>query len=143
MKTILATALGVAVTLSALALPVHKAVAATAELATCVDLNRIDHTHVVDDRNILFYLRGGNIYLNRLAHAAIGLERNRPFMYRTSIGRICANDLITVLEDWGFGFTPGASSALGKFELIDEARADSLRSGEPAGVEIEPVELEE
>jgi len=88
-------------------------------------------------------MHGGNIYVNRLPHAAIGLDHNRPFMYRTSIGRICANDMITVLEDRGFGFTAGGSSALGKFERIDQARADSLRSREPASVEIEPVELEE
>lgn len=39
----------------------------------CVSLRRIDRTEVVDDRNILFHMRGGNVYLNNLPHKCPGL----------------------------------------------------------------------
>jgi hypothetical protein len=137
MKTILVTTLGA---LSALAMatgPAHGAEAdADAEVLDCVNLSRIDHTHVVDNRNILFYMRGGNIYLNRLSHAVPGLDRNDGFMYRTRMGRLCRVDTVTVLERWGFGLTEGASGTLGDFVLVDEARAEALRNGDLEG----PVE---
>jgi len=143
MKTLFATALGTAVTLGMLAAPVYAAdteVAPNPEPKSCLDLNRIDYTHVVDDQNILFYMYGGNIYLNRLPHPASGLDRHQPFMYRTSVSRLCNSDIITVLEDWGFGFTPGASTTLGKFLPIDAESANSLRRGEPIKVQAEPIE---
>jgi hypothetical protein len=138
-KTTLVTALGVLSAFSMMVGPAQTAGVADAETLNCVDLMRIDHTQVVDEQNILFYMRNGSVYLNRLSHRAPGLDRNRPFMYRTSIGRLCNHDTITVLETWGFGFTQGASSALGRFVLTDEAGVDALKSGQPAGVEIEPI----
>jgi hypothetical protein len=143
MKGLFATALGVAATLGALGTPAYGAGAAAApgsEAKSCVDLRHIDYTHVIDDQNILFYMYGGNIYLNRLPHPATGLDRHQPFMYRTSVSRVCKSDIITVLEDWGFGFTPGASTTLGKFEPIDAATANDLRHGRQVEVQAEPVE---
>jgi hypothetical protein len=94
----------------------------------CISLNRIDRTTVVDDRSILFYMRGGDIYLNRLPHRCPGLRWEETFMYRTSIGRLCDLDIITVLNNIGFGYSPGASCGLGMFFPISEATADQLRS---------------
>ena len=142
MKTLFATALGVAATFGALGTPAYAAGAAAApdsEAKSCVDLRRIDYTHVVDDQNILFYMYGGNIYLNRLSHPATGLDRHQPFMYRTNVGNLCKGEIITVLEDWGFGFTPGASTTLGKFAPIDAAAANDLRRGQQVEVQEEPV----
>jgi len=93
----------------------------------CVALMTVDRTDVVDNQNILFYMRNGDIYLNRLAHPVDGLDRNRPFLHQTSTGQICRGDIITVLEDWGFGFTAGASSTFGSFGPIDTASADALK----------------
>jgi hypothetical protein len=92
----------------------------------CMALMTIDHTEVVDNQNILFYMRNDDVYLNRLSHPVDGLDRNRPFLHQTSTGQICRGDIITVLEDWGFGFTAGASSTFGNFEPIDAASADTL-----------------
>lgn len=135
MKTILATTLGALSAFAIAAGPAHSA-EADAEVLDCVNLMRIDHTHVVDNRNILFYMRGGNIYLNRLSHPVPGLDRNDGFMYRTHMGRLCRVDTVTVLERWGFGLTEGASGTLGEFVLIDEERAEALRNGSVEG----PVE---
>ena len=89
----------------------------------CIQLSRINNTEVVDEKTIAFYLRGGRIYLNQLRRECRGLSDSKPFSYRTSTGRLCSVDSITVLENYGFGLTPGASCGLGMFVPIDE---DSL-----------------
>jgi len=139
-KVTLVTTLGVLATLSTMAGAAFSAEADDANAMNCINLRRIDHTQVVDDQNILFHMRDHTIYLNRLSHRAPGLDRNQPFMYRTSVGQLCNNDIITVLERWGFGLTEGGSSSLGKFMPIDEVRANALIDKQPAAVEAEPVE---
>lgn len=96
----------------------------------CVSLARIDSTYVVDDRNILFYMKGGEIYLNRLPHRCPGLRWEKAFMYRTSLSRLCDLDIITTLNNLGFGYTPGVSCGLGMFFPISEETARQLRTGE-------------
>ncbi len=140
MRVTLTMTLGVLTALSMMTGPALSAEADDDGGMRCINLRRIDHTQVVDDQNILFYMRDDTIYLNRLSHRAVGLDRNQPFMYKTSIGQLCNSDIITVLERWGFGLTEAGSSSLGKFMAIDEARANELISGEPSGVEAEPVD---
>jgi len=98
------------------------------EKESCVSLTRIDRTRVVDERTILFYMRGGDIYLNRLPHRCIGLRRGKTFMYKTSLNQLCNVDIITVLDDIGFGFSRGASCGLGSFQLIGEEAAKMVLS---------------
>lgn len=140
MKTTLVTVLGALSALSMMAGPAQSAGAAHSETLDCVSLMTIDHTQVVDDQDIVFHMRDGSMYLNRLSHRAPGLDRNQPFMYRTSIGRLCKGDTITVLETWGFGLTQGASTGLGEFIPTDKAEVDALKSGQPVGVEVEPID---
>lgn len=132
MRTTSVMALGVLAALSATAGSALGATADESKTVNCVDLRRIDHTKVVDDRNILFYMRGGGIYLNRMQQPAIGLEQSDVFAYRTHIGQLCSLDTITVLERWGFGLTEGASSTLAKFMPIDEDQAKAMLNGEQA-----------
>ena len=119
--------LGVFSALSMMTGAAYSAGVADDEARNCVDLMRVDHTYVVDDQNILFYMRGGAIYLNRLSHPVPGLDPDQAFMYRTSIGQLCRLDTVTVLERWGFGLTEGASGTLGKFMPRDRVQADMLR----------------
>ena len=95
--------------------------------ARCVTIRNIDHTVVVDDQNVLFYMLGDQIYQNRLRHPVPRLKENQPFMYRTSSSQLCRSDTITVLERWGFGYTEGASGVLGDFMPIDAEEALALR----------------
>jgi hypothetical protein len=123
----LLSALGLVSSMALLAAPVQNAAAAGAKADTnCVSLLQIDHTHVVDNQNILFYMRGGDIYLNTLEHSAPGLDQNQPFEYTTPMDQLCKSDIITVLENQGFALRRGASSTLGKFVPIDKARAEQL-----------------
>lgn len=101
--------------------------------ARCVQLTRVDHTEVVGDRTILFYMKDRTIYQNELPQACPGLGRDRPFMYRVMLSQLCDSDVVTVLENWGFGFTPGESCLLGEFNLIDSTVADALKAEEKRG----------
>ncbi len=89
------------------------------EKVNCVDIIRIRNTRVVDDRTILFFMRGNTVYKNSLPNACPGLGFEKTFTYSTSLSRLCNTDIITVLYT-----TPvqrGASCGLGMFERIDPA----------------------
>lgn len=106
----------------------------------CVPLAQISRTDVVDDYNVLFYMRNGKIYRNPLPHRCIGLKNESTFMYRTSLSRLCDLDIITVLYNYGFGYTPGPSCGLGRFYPITEEEAKALKASPPR--RPEPEELE-
>jgi hypothetical protein len=105
----------------------------------CISIRAIDRTDVVDDNNILFYMRNGDVYLNRLPHRCPGLKRERTFMYRTTMPRLCDVDIITVLDQAGFGFMPGASCGLGRFYPISEDEAKALKEPAPKDIEAQDV----
>jgi hypothetical protein len=48
-------------------------------------------------------------------------------MYRTSIGQLCDLDIVTVLDNRGFGFTTGVSCGLGLFYPLTEEEAENLK----------------
>jgi len=100
----------------------------------CVSLARLRSTEVLNDRNILFHMRGKKIYRNVLPRRCPTLQSNRSFSYRATINRLCDNDLITVLMDGGLSQMPGATCPLGKFYPVTEAEVEALRN------EIETVE---
>ena len=114
---------------------------AAEEPARCITLSRIDRTEVIDDRTIAFHMRNGDIYLNRLDRACRNLDRGRPFSYRTSTSQLCSVDVITILEEFGVGLSPGASCGLGLFEPSDEEELALLKGEEePAEITTVPVE---
>ena len=92
----------------------------------CVSLHQIDRTKVVDDDTVLFFLKGGDVVRNDLPRRCPTLMSENTFMYRTSLEQLCNSDTITVLNDVGFGFLPGATCSLGEFEAITEDEADTL-----------------
>jgi hypothetical protein len=92
----------------------------------CVRINDIDRIDIVDADTLVFRMRRGKVYRNELPHRCPGLRSNDTLMYRSSAGRLCSVDVVTVLEDWGFGFAPGASCGLGMFEPITGQIADEM-----------------
>jgi hypothetical protein len=98
------------------------------EVRNCVNLRSIDHTSVVSDSTILFYGRGREIYRNDLPNRCPQLRTEQRFMYRVALSQLCSSDTITVLDDIGFGFTPGFTCGLGKFAPITKDEADELES---------------
>jgi hypothetical protein len=105
----------------------------------CISLNRIDRTHVLDDQQILFYMRGKDVYLNRLPRRCGGLSTHKRFTYRTSMSQLCNLDMITVLTSAGGGMMRGATCGLGHFYPITEDEADALRNPEPLDPEAEDL----
>lgn len=103
------------------------------EAVHCLSLNRIRSSDVISDRYILFRMRDNTAYVNVLRHACPGLRRNKAIMYRTSVGQLCDLDIITVLEDIGFGLMPGASCGLGTFQPIDEEGIADLKEAAKEG----------
>ena len=113
----------------------------------CISMGRVRTTTVVDDRNILFYQRGGRIYLNILERACVGLQRNGLFTYKVQSGarhaRLCDTDTINVVESNG---STGFNCGLGQFHPVSEIKAQELLDPNEAAlldktIEIEPVEL--
>jgi len=92
----------------------------------CLYTRSIDRTRIVDNQNVLFYMRNGDVYLNKLPRECPGLALEDTFMYRTSTSQLCRADVITVLQNIGFGFQPGVSCGLGMFRVIDEPTAEEL-----------------
>jgi hypothetical protein len=92
----------------------------------CVRIRDIEDIDIVDSRTLVFHMRGDKVYENKLPFECPGLRRNDTLMYRASVGQLCNVDIVTVLEDWGFGFSPGASCGLGMFNPITEEIADEL-----------------
>lgn len=89
----------------------------TKEELRCISLMSIQSVKVLDNRRILFNLKGEKQYINLLPHRCFGLRKNQPFMYRTSLNQLCDLDLITVLDTGGFGMRPLGSCGLGRFYL--------------------------
>ncbi len=108
----------------------------------CVSTTRLRNTHAVDDRTILFYMRGGDTYVNVLSHNCPGLKRQSRISYKVIAGRLCSVDVITVLESFGGGLEPGISCGLGQFYGISEDEARFLRYGERNEIQEEPEAVE-
>ena len=89
-----------------------------AEPEKCLNLNRIQKTEVIDDRNIIFYMRGGQIFRNQLSHRCSGLRKDNTIMYRPSLNRLCNLDFITVLRDFSFGFIQGPSYVVMSIDIF-------------------------
>jgi hypothetical protein len=88
------------------------------EPVDCIELTRIDYTRVRDSRTVDFYMRGREVYRNRLRSECSGLAFEDSFTYRTSLGRLCSVDVITVNRSGGGG-PSGPTCALGAFQRIE------------------------
>jgi len=109
-------------------------------LEKCIDTRRISSTRIVDNRNILFYMRGSDIYHNELPRKCMGLRSGKTISYRTSLSRLCSNDLITLLDSFGMGMSRGPSCGIGKFRPVTKEEAEAIRQGPDADIEPEPIE---
>lgn len=111
----------------------------------CINVSRIDSTEAVDDQNIIFRLRGREVFRNHLPRKCPGLERENRIAYRTSVGRLCSIDTITVLEQFGVGFRDGFTCRLGEFVPLSPAEVEELdarEDGEAGQAAIETSEVD-
>jgi hypothetical protein len=106
----------------------------------CLTLRGVDKYVPMDDRTILFFMRGryNHVYRNDLPKVCRDLKRNRGISYQTTasrIPRLCAGDLITVSET-------GQACRLGEFQLISAEQAESLMRN-PSEVRDQPEHNED
>jgi hypothetical protein len=74
----------------------------------CLWTYNIDHTHVVNPRTVLFYMKNGNVYRNDLKGPCPGLEFH-GFSYVTRSDEICGPEIgIRVIRT-------GEACSLGEF----------------------------
>lgn len=108
----------------------------------CINVSRIRQTHATDDRTVLFYMRGGDVYRNTLQYECRGLERENRISYRVTGNRLCSVDTIAVLRQFGSSFDMGIRCGLGRFFQITDVEADFLRYGERSEMQEEPEVVE-
>lgn len=113
----------------------------------CVITSRIDQTEAIDDQNIIFRMRGKQVYRNTLPRTCPGLLRENRIAWETSTARLCNIDMITVLESYGVGFRPGFTCRLGEFVPLSPTEVEDmeLRKKGEAGqraIETSQVEIE-
>ncbi|MBY9063318.1 hypothetical protein K7957_10290 [Sphingomonas yunnanensis] len=90
------------------------------EARNCVPITALRESLVRSDRVIDFHTTGDRYYRVTLPRACPGLGFERRFGYATSIGQLCAQDIITVL--YASGGTRGASCGLAPFQPVTIAR---------------------
>lgn len=92
----------------------------------CVRIIAIENIQIVNDDTLIFEMRGGKYFRNDLPHRCPGMRRSDTLMYRAATGMLCNVDIITVLDDWGFGFSPGVSCGLGMFTPVTKEEAEDI-----------------
>ncbi|WP_310475339.1 hypothetical protein [Sandarakinorhabdus sp.] len=108
-----AVGLGLALPVAAQA-PAAQASAAP-EVRQCLQLSALRSTNVVNSRAIDFTLRDGSVWRANLHSACPQLGTERAFSYSTSIGQLCAQDIITVIQPMARNFN-GPRCGLAPFE---------------------------
>jgi hypothetical protein len=91
---------------------------ATRPANTCLNVRDIDHTHAADANTLLFYMRNGTVWQNKLATPCLGLTTHGFAFTVRDIDEVCSNAQgITVIqtnEVCQLGpFTPVAGAAGG------------------------------
>jgi hypothetical protein len=97
----------------------------------CLSLARLRETDILDDQTVLFYMRGQDVYVNRLPRRCPGLKSAGAFSYRTSLTELCNTDVITVIRTFGSTLSPGPSCGLGLFQPITREAIAALKEDPP------------
>ncbi len=105
----------VAAAVAALAAPVSAIAADAAGKPVCLDVNRIDHTEVLNSHQILFYMYGKKVWVNTLTNNCSTLTRQDGFEWESGIAKYCDNlEIIRVLRT-------GQTCTLGAFTPYEKA----------------------
>ena len=94
----------------------------------CIPVSRVADTDVLDDQNILFRMRGRELYRNFLPRRCPGLRNRDAFSYESRTGSLCRGDLVEVLEIGGIGPRVGTPCQLGGFYPVTAEEAEALKA---------------
>jgi hypothetical protein len=117
-----------------------------ADTRKCISTRSIRRIRIIDDRNVLIYLSGTNVFHNVLRSSCTGLERVGTFSYNSSDGLLCEGDGISALQGqvWG-DIRPVPHCWLGIHQRISKEQADAMREGKKEGgkIEVRPLPMPE
>ncbi|MFH1673539.1 MAG: hypothetical protein ABIF87_08985, partial [Pseudomonadota bacterium] len=85
----------------------------------CLDVIQIKETRILDDQTILFETLGGAIYISRLPARCTGLWIAGGFSYKTTIRKLCKQEIIQVV---GPGGGLGSKCGMGEFVRVKDVR---------------------
>ena len=87
------------VALTALLAMSAPAMAQTTGQSVCIDATEIDHTHVLNNQQVLFFMKDRKIWLNTLRNTCTTLPYQEAFVLPTGFSTFCSNaQSITVLN---------------------------------------------
>ncbi|MCB2096586.1 MAG: DUF6491 family protein [Parvularculaceae bacterium] len=89
----------------------------TGEVVNCLNLRQVSSIVAIDEETLLIKSGVNDYYVNELSGRCNGATRNSTrFEYATSIGQLCRNDILKVVDNSG-GFLTG-SCGVGSFERL-------------------------
>lgn len=95
---------------------------------TCIPRSRISRTEILNDRFVVFHLRGDEKYLVQFRHRCPGLRRNGTMRLETRSFRLCAMDTIQGLYEIGIGRgTWGPSCMIPGFEPVTQEQVAIIK----------------
>ncbi len=109
----------------------------------CISVRSIRSTDIIDDRNVLFYMRGDVVYQNILSRRCPGLAREDRFSYKVSAGQLCDLDVIYVLYSDARGMRDGPACGLGQFIKMTREDAKALKEGPKEAPPPKPLPMPE
>ena len=90
------------------------------EPVSCITPSHLRQTRVIDNQTIDFVMNNGVVYRNRLPQSCPSLKMEERFAYKLSTNQLCSVDIITVPQNFGGGFSQGASCGLGSFQKMEK-----------------------
>ena len=94
----------------------------------CIARSRISRTEILNERFVVFHLRGDEKYLVQFRRRCPGLRRNGAIRLETRSFRVCAMDTIQGFYEMGIGRgTWGASCLIPGFEPVTREQVAILK----------------
>ena len=95
---------------------------------TCIPRSRISRTEILNERFVVFHLRGDEKYLVQFQHRCPGLRRNGTMRLETRSFRICSMDTIQGFYEMGIGRgTWGPSCMIPGFEPVTQEQVAIIK----------------
>ena len=97
-----------------------------AQPQNCIRVREVRSMEAVGNHSILFYLPNGDAWRNRLRRPCNAIRSNVVFSYDVQSGRLCAGEILNVLDRFGGGLQRMGACALGEFDYLVEEQAQAF-----------------
>jgi hypothetical protein len=97
------------------------------EPQNCITARRIRTVDPVGNHSLLVYLHNGDVWRNRLRNRCLGVRQSSVLSYEVRGGRLCAGDIVAVLENFAGTLDRRGTCVLGEFDYLTEDQAEAFR----------------